>query len=176
MLRRYTNFCDITHATHLYLVRTEAQNHSHAHRSTVCGWHKGGNSQRGCCYAVTATSTEAGGPRVMQQHSSSNSKARKSTMWWSSSIEGAALRSSCRSIFLVYFPHNGIAGRPWDAEVSEVGRGFDSHLHPKIYEKKDTNSRLNQVSITCKTHTLQKILKWRDESNAIIAYCVQYRN
>ena len=48
-------------------------NSTHTHRSTVCVREI---SQRGCCCTVTATSTEPGGPCVMQQHSST-SRARK---------------------------------------------------------------------------------------------------
>ena len=70
--------CDNAHATHTYLVRTEARKHTHTHRSTVYGAvARGESSWRGCCCTSTATSTESGESCVMQQHGSSSSRARK---------------------------------------------------------------------------------------------------
>ena len=50
---------------------------------------------------------------------------------------------------------------------SEVGVRY--HLYAKINKQKGI---ISHVSRTCKTHT-QKTLRWNDESNAIVAYCVK---
>ena len=56
--------------------------------------------------------------------------------------------------------------------TSDVFLGFDHHLHPKIYTKRENTSRVKNLQEVAKLAARRS-----DESNSIIAHCcVKYRN